>query len=108
MAVIVAWELISWLKFGSGRSLAPVGVWAESFLWLGSWVESGSRRSPGGVFLQSRLEAKSGSRRSPDCAYQLLESRTEPGSRRSPGGIYPLLMSSAKPGSRRSPGGACM
>ena len=39
----------------SGRSLA-VGVLAEP----------GSRKSPGGVFLQSRLKVKSDTRRSPD------------------------------------------
>ena len=54
---------------------------------LESRTESGSRRSPGGVFLLSALSAESGSRRSPgeDCL-QLLESRTESGSRRSPDG----------------------
>ena len=70
VAVIVACQgaQIHRLKFGSGRSPAPVGVRAESFLRLGSWVEPGSRGSPGGVISE-------------------LKSRAEPGSRKSPGGI---------------------
>ena len=51
----------------------------ESSLRLESWTEPGSRRSPGGVFLQLKLGAKSGSRRSPDGAYRQLKLATEPG-----------------------------
>ena len=50
-------------------------------------AEPGSRRSPGGVFLQLKSGAKFGPRRSPDGVYQQLKSVTEPGSRRSPGGV---------------------
>ena len=52
-----------------------------------SWVEPGSRRSPGGVLLQLKSGAKFGSRRSPNRAYRQLKLATEPGSRRSPGGV---------------------
>ena len=35
--------LIRWLELGSGRNLALVGVWAESFFRLWSWAESDPR-----------------------------------------------------------------
>ena len=71
-----------------GRSPAPVGVRMKSIQPLESRTKPGSRRSPGGVFLQLKSKVKSGSRRSPDKAYRQLMLRMEPGSRRSPGGVY--------------------
>ena len=65
-------------------------------------MKPGSRRSLGGVFLQSKLKTKSGSRRSPDGAYQQLMS----GSRRSPDGAYQQL--SAESDSRRSLDEVCL
>ena len=50
-------------------------------------MKPGSRRSPGGVFLQLKLKAKYGSRRSPGKAYRQLMLRMEPDSRRSLGGV---------------------
>ena len=50
-------------------------------------MKPGSRRSPGGVFLQLKLKAKSGSRRSLDKAYRRLMLAMKPGSRRSPGEV---------------------
>ena len=73
---------------------------------LESRTKPGSRRSRGGVFLQSKLKAKSGSHRSPDESYRRLTLAMEPGSRRSPSGVYlRLKLLAMKSGSRRSPGG---
>ena len=51
--------------------------------------ESGSRRSPEGVFLQSKSEVRSGSRRSSDEVFLRLKSGTKPSSRRSSDGVFP-------------------
>ena len=75
-------------SWGRGRSPALVGVWTKSV--CSRWsrgAKSGSRRSPGGVFLQLKSKAGSGSRRSPDGAYRQLKLVTEPSSRRSPDGV---------------------
>ena len=73
MAVNTAWEYRSearqWSELmaesGSRKSLDEVCLQP-----LESRTKPGSRRSPGGVFLQLKLKAKSGSRRSPDGAYR--------------------------------------
>ena len=66
-------------------------------------LESGSRRSPDGVFLQLKSGTRSGSHRSPDGVFPQLELETRSGSRRSLGEVYLQSKSGAKSGSLRSP-----
>ena len=93
------------LSVESGSRRSPDEVCLQSWE---SRMKSGSRRSPGGVFLQLKSKAKFGSRRSPGGVLLQLKLAIEPGSRRSPGRVLLELKSRAEPGSRRSPGGVLL
>ena len=79
----------------SGSRMGPDEVCLQP---LESRMKLGSRRSPGGVFLQLKLKAMSDSRRSSDKAYRQLMLRMEPYSCRSPGGVYLRLRLLAESG----------
>ena len=70
-------------------------------------LESGSRKSPDGVFFQLKSGMKFDSHRSSDGVFPQLESGMKSNSRRSPDEVYLQQESSGESDSCRSPGGAC-